>query len=84
MSKLAHSSDFMDSLPDVEDGGLPPDDFTDTLAAGVEEVLAQQARHLAALKEIVRNLGQLDPAAYDRIVTAHGLNPADLEIADDR
>lgn len=61
---------------------MSDDDFTETLAAGVEEVLHQQARHLAALKELARNLGQLDVPAYHRQTVAHGLDPQTLELTE--
>ena len=54
--------------------------YDDRLASAVEEVLHQQTRHLKALKELSRNLAQLDIPMFDRECAILHLDPQTLDL----
>ena len=57
-----------------------PDQFGEQLAYGVGLVLLAKDQHISRLQEAIRNLGQIDGGAYNRICLAHSLDPSTLEL----
>ena len=54
--------------------------YADRLASAVEDVLHHQERHLKALKELSRNLGQIEVSTYDRECAILHLDPQTLDL----